>query len=311
MSYSLPDWAAVDWHAHHRVIDAAGQPIHIVEQGPSDAPAVLFIHGWTGCWQHWVKQFAALSGDHRVVAMDLPGFGGSPMPPAREISIEGYAAVVVDVLDALGIERATLVGSSMGGGVAAQATLDSPERVERLALVSATGIAPRYMGFPSAFVKHRVNRPVMNVVFRESPLPTRLAYKLASRPRLRQAALSLFVADPSALSGPISVELISGAGRPAAAAACVALASHEIFERLAEIDCPTLVLWGDKDRVVGPSCAQRYADAIGGAELVVYEGIGHLPFIEAPQRFNEDIRRFLERENGHTSLNVTSIDVTS
>lgn len=293
MTASQPGWTTVDWRAHHRVVDAAGQPIHIVEQGRPDAPAMLFIHGWTGCWQHWVEQFGAFARDHRVVALDLPGFGGSPMPHDRAITIERYAATVVDLLDALDIERATIVGSSMGGGVSAQVALDFPDRVERLVLVSASGVAPRYLGFPPALINHRANRRLLEAMFRESAIPTRLAYRLASRRRLRAAVLRWCVTDPSTLSGPICVELISGAGRPAAAAAVVALASHDVSERLDGIDCRTLVLWGRKDRVVGFSCAERFAQAIPAAELVVFEDIGHLPFIEAPERFNDELRRFL------------------
>src|SRR5690349_20671534 len=118
---SLPEWTTVDWRAHHRVVDAAGQPIHLVEQGPADAPAIVFVHGWTGCWQHWFEQFGPLSVDHRVIAIDLPGFGGSPVPVDGDITIESYAQTVIDVMDAVGIETATLAGSSMGGGVCAQA----------------------------------------------------------------------------------------------------------------------------------------------------------------------------------------------
>lgn len=308
MTAPLPDWVNLDWRAHHRVLDAAGQPIHLVEMGPPDAPALVLLHGWTGCWQHWVEQFGHFSSDHRVIAVDLPGFGGSPMPEG-EISIEAYAETVVDVLDALGLERTTLVGSSMGGGVAAQVALDAPDRVEGLVLVAATGLSPRYLLFPAAFIRHPANRRTMSLLFRETALPRRLAYGLASRPRLRKAALSWVIAEPSALSGPMAVELIGGAGRPGAAAAAAALATTDISGRLADIQAPTLVLWGTRDHVVGFSCAQRFADGIPQARLVVFEGAGHLPMIERTERFNAELRGFLERDRGHTT--VTSNDVTS
>src|SRR3954447_26891822 len=131
------DWLRVDWSEHLRWVEVAGQPVNMVELG--SGPPVIFIHGLGGCWQNWLEQLPELSADHRAIAFDLPGFGESPMPE-EEISIAGSAQLVVGLMDELGIDRAPIVGNSMGGFIGAEMAVEAPERVARLVLVSAAGL---------------------------------------------------------------------------------------------------------------------------------------------------------------------------
>ena len=115
-----PEWLGVDWREHLRWADVGGAQVNYAEMG--EGPPILFVHGLSGSWQNWLEQLPHFARNHRVIALDLPGFGASPMPP-WEISISAYGRLLDDFSNMLGIERATLVGNSMGGFISAEALL--------------------------------------------------------------------------------------------------------------------------------------------------------------------------------------------
>src|SRR5919199_6004240 len=132
-------WMDVDWREHRRFVEVGGRRLNVVEIGEGDPP-VVFVHGLAGSWQNWLENlphFAAAG--HRVVAFDLPGFGGSEMP-GEKISIPGYGRFVDALLDRLSVGPAVVVGNSMGGFIGAEVAIQYPARVERLVLVSAAGL---------------------------------------------------------------------------------------------------------------------------------------------------------------------------
>src|SRR3954447_14054011 len=131
-------WLDVDWREHHRWVTIDGGRVNVIELG--SGPPMVFIHGLSGSWQNWLEQLPVFAREHRVVAMDLPGFGRSPMP-GEKISIPGFGRLVGALLDELGVERAVGIGNSMGGFIGAEIAIQHPERVERLALVSAAGLS--------------------------------------------------------------------------------------------------------------------------------------------------------------------------
>src|SRR5918994_926877 len=131
-------WMSIDWPAMTRRLVIEGREVNVVDSGGSDKPVMLFVHGLSGTWQNWLLNIPAFLDTHRVIAPDLPGFGESPMP-REKISIQGYARILDELLDALGVDSAVVVGNSMGGFVAAELALSFSTRVERLVLVSAAG----------------------------------------------------------------------------------------------------------------------------------------------------------------------------
>jgi pimeloyl-ACP methyl ester carboxylesterase len=285
-----PDWLEVDWPARQRMLDVEGMPVNVMETG--QGPPLLLIHGWSGVWQHWLENIGHFAASHRVIAPDLPGFGLSPMPD-QPLSIPNYASAVARLMDALEIERASVIGSSMGGLIGAQLAIEQPQRVERLALVGAAGLAGRYIGMPAGFLRHPLVHPPARLLLRESPLPRLLARRIVSRPRLRRAALFWVVRYPERLSGAIAYELVRGAGRPGTAAAGIAVLTHDVRVRLGDIACPTVVAWGDRDLTVTPDGAEVYAETIPGSRRLVFSDTGHLPMIERPARFNAEMDAFL------------------
>src|SRR3954463_16509639 len=122
-------WLDVDWQAAQHRLEIDGRTVNYCELG--EGPAILFIHGLGASWQSWLEQMPEFSRDHRVVAMDLPGFGFSEMPD-EDISIEYYASWTASLLDRLEIDSAAVVGNSMGGFIGAELAIRHPDRVQRL-----------------------------------------------------------------------------------------------------------------------------------------------------------------------------------
>ena len=130
-----PEWLRIDWRRHLHSIDVApstqpgGAParVNYVEMGPTEEERgmpIVFVHGLGGCWQNWLENIPHFARHHRVLALDLPGFGHSPMPPWK-ISIESHGQLLHDFCEALGVREAAVVGNSMGGFVAAEAVIRS------------------------------------------------------------------------------------------------------------------------------------------------------------------------------------------
>jgi pimeloyl-ACP methyl ester carboxylesterase len=278
----------VDWRAHLRWLHVRGRPVNVLDIGAR--PAVVFLHGLSGCWQNWLGNLPPLAAEHRVIAIDVPGFGESPMP-ADPISVSGYARLVVELLDALGIDRATIVGNSMGGFVGCELAIRFPARVERLVLVAAAGLSLRHM-------RHERRRGVRaraeNLLFFGLGRLARHTDVVARSPRLRRGLLLLVAAHPERLPGPLILEQAHGAGRPGFDDALDAMTAYPIRDRLGEIRCPALVVWGEEDRLVPVRDAAEFEWLIPDARRVLYADTGHMVMLERPERFNADVRAFIE-----------------
>jgi len=290
----------VDWQEHLRWVRVLGRWMNIVDIGPTavdetpDVPPLIFIHGLSGCWQNWLEQIPQFARDRRVIAVDLPGFGHSEMP-SEEISMSGYADAIDALMQDLGIDAAQIVGNSMGGFIGAELAIQHPARVERLVLVAAAGLSiesirtERIQG-----LRHRAE----NIVFFSLGNVAGRSHQVALRPRLRAALLLLVAAHPAKLPGPLAAQQVLGTGKPGFSDALEAMCRYPLRDRLEKIACPTLIVWGDKDRLVPPKDAAVFEQLIPGSRKIVYKDTGHVSMMERPARFNEDVRTFLEESPG-------------
>ena len=310
------DWMDVDWREHQRWVTIEGSPINVIEIG--EGPPLVFVHGLGGSWPNWLEQLPHFARSRRVIAMDLPGFGHSPMPK-KKISIKGYAETLDRLLDEIGVESTALVGNSMGGFIGAELAVSFATRVEKLVLVSAAGITEDYEregGLTSLL--DRKNWPTLEQQSRRrhqrasnsaalQALLTR-GYRVAGfysawvaahsesfvkRPRLRRALLNAVVRHPERISPALAAEQIRGAGKPGFIDAMNDLLDYRIRDCLHQIACPTLIVWGTHDFLVPLSDASTYEREIPNARKVIYDDTGHMAQLERPERFNEDVERFL------------------
>jgi pimeloyl-ACP methyl ester carboxylesterase len=281
-------WLDVDWREHQRWVILDGQPVNVIELGKG--PPLVFVHGLSGSWTNWLEQLPVFAAEHRVITLDLPGFGHSPMG-AEQITISGYARLLDRLLDTLEVDAAAVVGNSMGGFVAAELAIAFPQRVERLVLVSAAGI--------STFGNRGGTRAVPVLQRAERILAAYTAWMASKsdtvtrRPRLREATLSLVARHPGRLPAPLAAELLRGAGKPGFIQGLQANLDYDFRERLPEIVCPTLIVWGDGDRVIPVRDADVFAELIPNAQKVVLADTGHIAMIERPAQFNALLANFL------------------
>ena len=281
-------WLDVDWRSHQHWHEVPGGTANVIELG--EGPPVVFVHGLSGCWQNWLEQLPDLGRDHRVITLDLPGFGASPMP-SGEISMSGYARMLDALLADLGVDAAAVVGNSMGGFIAAELAIAFPQRVERLVLVSAAGI--------STYGDPRTTRALPSIRRAARLLEASGAWvasksdTVARRARLRELLLNVVVRHPGSLPGPLAAEQLRGAGKPGFLQGLTAVVEYDVRERLPEIACPTLIVWGDGDRLISVRDADVFAELIPGSRKVVFEDTGHMSMLERPQAFNGLLRDFL------------------
>lgn len=276
-------WRDIDWPAHQRFVEIDGHPANVIEIG--SGPPLLFVHGLSGCWQNWLENIPHFARTHRTIAVNLPGFGASEMP-REEISIAGYGRFLERLCDQLGIDAAMVVGNSMGGFVAAELAISFPQRVERLVLISSAGITAEHL--PA----DRVMAGARAVAFTADRSVSR-HHAFARRPGLRRVALGLVVRHPERLSAAIAFELMQGSGKEGFLPAMAAIMDHPIRERLPQIACPTLVVWGANDRVIPVRDADAFERLIPNAHKVVLPDTGHVAMLERPEHFNALLEEFL------------------
>lgn len=264
--------------AAHAVADSGG--VRIAYEATGAGPPLVLVHGLGYARWGWEPVAPRLAEDFTVVALDNRGIGASDVPPGP-YSTRALAADVVAVLDAAGVERAHVVGTSLGGMAAQELALGWPERVDRLVLASTTPGGDMAFPLPERTLALMAEAPSLDpdVALRRF-VENALAHRtVTERPelvrRIHERRLS-FPPDP--------------AGWQAQAAAG---AAHDAFGRLARIRAQTLVLHGADDGVVDPRNAELLERGIPGARRLVFEGAGHLLPWEEPERFAGVVRDFL------------------
>ena len=255
-----------------------------------DGPAVLFIHGLTGSHRNWAHLVDRLKTDHRVLAPDLFGHGASAKP-IGDYSLGAHAATLRDLLDRLGIDRVTLVGHSFGGGIAMQFCYLFPGRVERLVLVSSGGLGRDVSGLlrsatlpgaewilplvASGWVRGRaesVGRILARVGWRPGPDVT----------EAWRGFTSLADADSRHAFLATTRSVIDPGGQT------VNAQDH----LLTAIAIPTLIVWGTQDRMIPAWHATTALQGIAGSRVELFEGAGHFPHLDDPERFAELLGEF-------------------
>lgn len=284
-------WLDVDWRTHQRWRAVDGQRVNTIELGDEQASKTLvFVHGLSGCWANWLEQLPVFGEGYRAIALDLPGFGASPMPDG-EISMARYARLLDGLLDQLGVDAAAVVGNSMGGFIAAELAISFPQRVERLVLVSAAGITTH--AHPSTMRVLPAIRRVERVLAMGAAWVASRSDTVARRARLRDATLNVVMRHPSRLPAALAAEQLRGAGKPGFMQALEATIGYDVRERLPEIACPTLIVWGDSDRLIPVRDADVFAELIPDSRKVVFQDTGHVAMLERPAAFNSLLSDFL------------------
>lgn len=284
----VPAWMTIDWRRHLHRVKLPGAEVNYAEIGEGEP--VICVHGLGGCWRNWLENLPHLAEGHRAIALDLPGFGDSPMPE-WDLSMPAFGRMIHDFCDELGIERAAaLVGNSMGGFVATEAAIERPERFERLVLVSAAGIS-------LAEAKGRRFAAAARMIKATAPFFASREDLLLPRPLGRRILFDRIMREPEKLRPELLAEQLDpGLGSDGFVEALASMVGYDTRERLTEIEVPTLIVWGLSDRIVPVEAALGYHRLIPRSRLEIFERTGHVPQLERPRRFNAMLDEFLAEE---------------
>jgi pimeloyl-ACP methyl ester carboxylesterase len=281
-----PDWREIDWPAHLRQVEIDGRPVNYVDIGSGDRDPVVFVHGLGGQWQNWLENIPRAAEERRVIAVDLPGFGLSPMPRDK-ITISGYGRTVNALCEQLGLGVVEVVGNSMGGYIGAEVAIQFPERVDRLILVSPAGIS-------SADLAHRPILTLGRIAAATASWGAARHRQMASRRKSRHLALALVARYPSLLKADFAYEgFFKGTGKPGFDDALRACLEYDFRDRLPEIRRPTLIVWGEKDSIIPVKDADEFERLIPDSRKVVMAETGHVSMAERPAAFNDLMMDFL------------------
>lgn len=267
-------------HGYRRAFRVAGS-----------GPPLVLIHGIGDNSATWLPIIPHLARQHLVIAPDLLGHGESDKPRA-DYSIAAYANGVRDLLGVLGIQRATLVGHSLGGGVAMQFAYQFPERTERLVLVGSGGSGPEVSGFLRV-----LTLPGSQTLLHLLRLPTARWQVGVGIAVLRALDTALGQDAPDLLR--VVDALPDGTAR-AAFIRTLRSAVDWQGQMITMLDrcyltrgMPTLLVWGSRDALIPVEHAYRAHDAMPGSQLEIFDGAGHFPFHTDPGRFVDTVERFL------------------
>ncbi len=255
-----------------------------------EGPPVVLIHGIGASVETWELTLPALAPDHRVVALDVVGYGYTDKPRDAPYTFPYFADFVRRAMDTLEIAETAAIGHSLGGGIVLTLAEQVPDRVTRLVAVDAAGLGTQGL----------------SVVYQLMVIPGLGRWLTRPDPRWTRTFLEGLVHDPDQVTEAmveLSVEMMSQPGAQAAYLATIrSLATvfgprkdvvADIVDHLDAITAKTLVIWGQQDEAIPVAHGEAAVEGIPDAELVVVEACGHVLMVEHPETFNEMVREFL------------------
>ena len=271
-------------------VDANGQQAYVERVGDTNAPAVVFLHGFGASTVTWAANLQAVAdAGYQAIALDINGFGLSEKQYEDDFTHVAQAHYVAAVLDALAIEQATIVGHSMGGSISAHFEILYPDRVLGLVFVDGGAFQLEGQGRSSGLANLTLFPP-----FRR--WASHVLLRRATPERVMQS-MERSYADPAFLTPELARATLNamqtedwdlamfGILRDSSSNGVVRFANAE--------QLPILLIWGAQDRRISLRTGQRYAGRLNGAELVVIDDAGHVPMVESAESFNAALIEFL------------------
>lgn len=266
----------------HKTVQVDGETWHYLEGGPGEAEVVLLLHGFSGEKDNWTRFLKHLTGQYRVIAPDLPGFGESARYPDWDYSLVPQRDRVQGFVQALGLTRYHLAGHSMGGHISILYAQEYPTQVSSLALFNNGGIdAPNESDFmrhvqqgenPLVVRSEEDFEAMMAIVFNEQPFAPWPMKKVLAQRSMANAEFNQSIFESLLRDFESDLEPV-----------------------LAAIEGPVFILWGDNDRILDVSSVSVMQRALPDADVVIMESMGHMPMLERPAETAEHYLTFLGR----------------
>ncbi|MGI0008704.1 MAG: alpha/beta fold hydrolase [Nitrosopumilaceae archaeon] len=259
-----------------KFVQVGANKIRYLEEGGSDAN-VLLIHGLGASAERWARVIPYLSKKYNVIAVDLIGYGFSDKPSVDYTPVF-FSQFIFDFLNTLGITKTSMIGSSLGGQIAAECAITQSRVIEKIVLVSPSGIMKR-------------------------STPTFDAYTLAALYPTLEGTKTVFQMmagehkeiDSNTIDGFIQRMTLPNAKMAFMSTILGIRNAVSLSERLGEISVPTLIVWGKQDTLIPIAYSKDFVSSIKNCQFVEMESSGHTPHVEEPKKFSEIVLRFLNR----------------
>ena len=270
-----------------------GSRIHYRDEGDLYKPAIILLHGFNGSLFNFERMVPLLSKEFRLISIDLPGFGLTGAVPSMDYSTQNSILVINELTSYLGMEKFSIAGNSMGGGIAWRYALENPEKTQSLVLLASSGI------YSSE------ERLQIEESERESPLVWKLMrsnfvsyfLSLYTPKFFATQGLKTSVYDPNLATEEIAnqfheLTLMQGSREAILSRFSKQNYSNEKPDILKKIQAPTLIIHGREDNIISFKSSINLDQYIQNSQLVIYPKIGHLPMYETPARVADDIKKF-------------------
>jgi len=258
-----------------------GTRLHVRDSGPRQAPAVLMVHGFGSSLHTWDAWADVLEDEWRIIRLDLPGAGLSGPDITSDYTDERSHALLIALLDQLGVQRATVVGHSIGGRIAWSFAAQQPERVDKLVLVAPDGFASPGFEYGSA-PEVPASLALMRYVLPESIL---------------RMNLEVAYGDPSRLSDELAQTYHDLLRAPGNRDALLQRLQQTVLRNpvplLEQVQVPVLLMWGEADGMIPVANSADYQRHLDNVRLVRLPGLGHVPHEEAPAETVGHVQAFL------------------
>ena len=275
-----------------------GTRIHFRDEGNAKNPTVILLHGFNGSLLNFDRLVPLLVEDYRLVSIDLPGFGLTGAIPSADYSTESFIDTVTTLTTHLGIEKFSIAGNSMGGGVAWRYALNNPRKVESLILIASSGVMTEEDS--RKFAERKDNSPIVWRLMNSNILKRFLSYytpKFFATQGLKVSVYDQKLANIEHAMQFHDLVLLEGSRNAILSMSMGSRSKMHGPESLSRIEAPTLVIHGDKDNIIPIERSQVFEEYIDNVEVKIYSQIGHLPMYEDPNKTANDIKSFLQNLN--------------
>lgn len=262
-------------------LEVDGIQVHHKREGSGEA--VVLIHGTGASLHTWDAWTSVLDDSLEVYRMDLPAFGLTGPDPDKDYTIDGYVTFVNDYVEKLGVDSFAIGGNSLGGYIAWAYALKYPEKVKKLILLDAAGYPQQGASDALAFkvASNPILRPLMKQITPKSFIKQNLIQVYGDDTKITDALVDRYY------------DMTLREGNRQAFIDRVHTEHEDISHSISSITCPTLIMWGKEDTWVDLDNAYKFEKDIQGSELIIYDGVGHVPMEESPEVTGKDALSFL------------------
>ena len=267
--------------------------IHFRDEGKFEKPVIVLLHGFNGSLFNFERLVPLLADDFRLISIDLPGFGLTGATVSGDYTTGGFMDVITQLTAELRIEKFSIAGNSMGGGVAWRYALENPQKVENLILLASSGVGTKEDR--ERFKEREKNQSIAWRLLDSGALKKFLHYytpKFFATEALKRSVFDQKFANYEHAMQFHDLVLLEGSRNAILSMTMGGRRAMYGPEALSEIVAPTLVIHGEEDNIINVKRSFIFEENINNVKLKIYPGIGHLPMYEDPVRTASDIKEF-------------------